>query len=1027
MFDSVESQARAVTSKNALFSYFDIESLNNVFTVCFFVPKGTEPGGGPHRPVFGDHSVEVFYIIDKASTPDWSHSPVDTVALAEHICRRNPAYKGSPGDISFYDLTTHVGIRRFHTVFGNSAKMGAAVAKPPFNNALVTDFDAGYDPFRFDPFILGYNSSIYDVTLLAQVLSQVYVTQDVYESFEDSQRLVRAMNAHLSAANIREHNNALFSDEFKSYMPKYLVAREGGWNSLANQIRVDMLASGRYIDVSNFNEAQSRVGLDRLLGTLGHQILTSNKLSSNTATISSADEFFDLVAYNVSDVVGLWLLFQDPTYANGFDLKQGLIDKYWETRFESDPASGGVVEVRGDRLSADATSAKLVSRILAPDASLPDLPVVSFQYPEVSVAERLGIPSVNVLDEQRRFFYDNVVDPGARAAFDQVYEYYKSIEGKNFNDSDVQAELMSLGSAKDFIPYDDAARMGVDPSDPRVVYNLFKIPKRPNNVFYYYRDGSPSNCFATFSTGGIHGAEVNMARYRADMKVWEKQEALINHAKSLVDGDATELRNRREFEYEGRVVKWNAVLTSSSKLKKAFWKPNVKPVVFKESSDGSTKLNPRYNFTSIGEVVHEDFTSYYPNMLRNLNAFFNESLGEDRYAIIFQEKETYGRLMKDSSYSEQERKAFSILREGTKLILNTASGAGDTTYKNNIRMNNRIISMRIIGQLLTWRIAQAQTFEGGSPISTNTDGIYIAVGDGYSVEENNRILKAESASVNVDIEPEVMRLVSKDSNNRLEMVARQGCDPWEYPIVSASGGTLACFAGPSPRKSLAHAALIDTLVAYYLRLIAGGFVFEGRALSIEDPFDVRVGRMLYDQIMSGSDRLHVAKLAQHILAASPGKCTYPFTFKGVGEYADGTPRYVDPGVIQNFNRVFFVKPGTAGAVLLANAGAYKVTPQQQATRQRKGLQSVLTHPDAKFVLGELGLSRDNGGVPFGQDVAVRKISGIDMAWPCVIDNRSLHELGDDELDAIIGSLDPDVYVGLAEATFNKNWQNIVAS
>lgn len=90
-------------------------------------------------------------------------------------------------------------------------------------------------------------------------------------------------------------------------------------------------------------------------------------------------------------------------------------------------------------------------------------------------------------------------------------------------------------------------------------------------------------------------------------------------------------------------------------------------------------------------------------MLRRLNAFYNERLGEDRYSAIFERKQELDVKRKDENYSPAQRQMFEIEREGTKLILNSATGAADPRDErvtSVIRMNNRIRSMRIIGQLL---------------------------------------------------------------------------------------------------------------------------------------------------------------------------------------------------------------------------------------------------------------------------------------------------------------------------------------
>jgi hypothetical protein len=133
----------------------------------------------------------------------------------------------------------------------------------------------------------------------------------------------------------------------------------------------------------------------------------------------------------------------------------------------------------------------------------------------------------------------------------------------------------------------------------------------------------------------------------------------------------------------------------------AYWreypKPPKKPQVFSLSPSGSWNVNKRYTYTSADQTNHEDFTSYYPNMLRMMDAFFNTGLGYDRYGEIFDNKTKYGKLMKDKSLTQAERDMYATMREGTKLILNSASGAGDANFESNVRMNNKIISMRIIG------------------------------------------------------------------------------------------------------------------------------------------------------------------------------------------------------------------------------------------------------------------------------------------------------------------------------------------
>ena len=91
-----------------------------------------------------------------------------------------------------------------------------------------------------------------------------------------------------------------------------------------------MLHSGRHLDIARFNEKQQRVGLKRLLGMLGYQILESDRLGHDSI-IESMDDLVELIAYNVSDVVNLSYLADHPTYSGGFDLKHAMMVDYPET------------------------------------------------------------------------------------------------------------------------------------------------------------------------------------------------------------------------------------------------------------------------------------------------------------------------------------------------------------------------------------------------------------------------------------------------------------------------------------------------------------------------------------------------------------------------------------------------------------------------------------------------------------------------------------------------------------------------
>ncbi|WP_020385277.1 hypothetical protein [Kribbella catacumbae] len=1073
-----------VTAESSLFTFYDIESLSNVFSLVAYTP----------RPDLARDALEVFYLVDDATLA----AAVQTHSLVEVIRTGNP---GLPQvEASLYDLHTIRGNLRLAQLMGLSD--AEQVCDPDQDSSYpgdlrpVCDTDPSFDPAAH-PFLAGYNSMNYDTTMLALYLSEVYsdvvdhrarlaYAQQQRRSASTPQRVAeteqllvdvlaqRPQFKPITAAALRGHNDELFDAKNIEYMPGYL-----GWDTPQGKIRRAMLQSGRHLDVARLNELQRKVGLKRLLGMLGHQIKESGKLGHDSI-ITTLEELYELLAYNVADCLGLAQLFEHPLYSSAFDLKAGLLTQYSETVFNRNET------VRRDRLTIDSSSAKFVGRILAPHTPLNDIEKVSFVYPAAEIAHERGIAQVNVLDECVRFFEERVApDRAANPAqakahtdFLQVVAYYRSIEGQNFNDSEEYSELYGLP-----------------------VRSLKEIPKSPNNLPYFLADGTPSSCFATFSTGGIHGAEADIAGFERDLAEHRASTMMLGLARhlypdakdfvaeakrqhnmlALPDGtsvdkrlvllgsDPAKVKYRKPkkddpvqaeqltraqtqipdpagllavqrpdhealdvaitdsmspggvFVIRGKTVLAKSAATSAEYRTEAAKKA---PELFVAKEDASTKLHPKYARTSTGHVTHEDFTSYYPNLLRNMRAFYNPELGEDRYATIFFDKERLGRELKQPGLRAAEKERLTTLRNGTKLILNAASGAGDASHKNPIRMNNRIISMRIIGQLFSWRIGQAQTLAGARIISTNTDGLYSVL----DREINDQVLAEQAALIGVDIEPEPMFLISKDSNNRLELTApRAESTLAESRIIAASGGTLACHVGPRPDKSLAHPAVVDFALAQYLQVVAT----RGEA-ALSEAFDTDLGRKLMGEAIDPEDPLRTALLFQNVIAASRGSITYPFAAAPLDPTAgDEGQRIVDPRPLQMVNRAFVVRHGTDGAVSLLNAGAWKIPPATQAKR-RQGAQRPVPDEIATSILAHHGwaatrwMNSQNPRltlIPEDRDVSTRKINGIEPAWSMVICNDDLTALGPPALMAIIEALDLDVYTQMLAETFTKNWMN----
>lgn len=1086
------TDAPEITADTAMFSFYDIESLTNAFTLAEYTPKQSR--------------LRLFCLFPLNSEFNTTINNMEyRQYLTNQIIQKNPALPNNTV-IEIWNLNDQYANMLLGRDYGLSSADSPTRGYAGINDLtvpsdwdhlyqgehrFVCDTDDHYDPVHQHPYLVGYNSNQYDTTMLALYLSEAMEglrasttldanTAATLEARVDARqginRSVRGFTP-VDPKVLRDYNDDLFTEEFKKYMPSYLYRG----HNLANTVRRNFITSGRHLDVARFNEAQQHVALKRLAGMLGLQIMESDKLK--TAVIENIDEMTDLLVYNVSDIVLLKQVFDHPLYSVNFNTKLSMMRKYPEVIYHKKSTAYEPLihpsAVRANRLTPDSTSAKFVSNVLCPYGHLDDIPGVSFLYPAKQIAEARGIPQVDVLEESRKFFYEKFQSDELRKEFDEkVYTYYDTLRGMNFNDSTEYAERYAQHEPQ-IVGYHDDPKTGqtvptydIKPEQlqrvkngDRVLRLKTDVPRQPNSIFYFDAQGKRTSCFINFSTGGIHGAQINEAVLKRESDAVAKAQQLYDDAREQF-ADPLDLRKAKYFTdtVTGEQISWNKVLSSKTRVTegKAFWRE--RPEDFKifttptknlNKGHYNTELNTKLGYTSIDAVIHEDFSSYYPNLLRNMAAFYNPHLGEDRYAEQFELKEHYGKLMKDPTIPKEEREKYAIQRTGTKLSLNSASGAGDTMRFTSIRMNNTIISMRLIGQLLMWRIGQAQALHGAEIISTNTDGIYSA-----RLEEtiNNRVLDEESQKIYIDIEPEPMILVSKDSNNRLElkpMTMDDSFDPFDPTddVLSASGSSLSCWADPSPGNSLAHPAAIDYGLVTYLRAIATGYTPEHRQspLSITEPLDEHFATEVLTRLLHHPDRAHALRMFQNVLAASNSSITYPFAVEALiddgKQYLMRHPRTDQlmlipdpedvsrrfPQALHHYTRVFAVKQDTPKAKNLMNAGAYAVSDAMRASRQKKNLKSINDDPVAAEILRINGYTRS---ITFGsdanqrltqlpqdQDLAVRKISGWDMDTPSLIENGDLALMGEERQMQIIQAIDIPTYVRMMKNTYEKNWMN----
>ena len=177
----------------------------------------------------------------------------------------------------------------------------------------------------------------------------------------------------------------------------------------------------------------------------------------------------------------------------------------------------------------------------------------------------------------------------------------------------------------------------------------------------------------------------------------------------------------------------------------------------------------------LNDVVHLDYTSYYPYLLLKRKTFITPD-GKDCYKIIFDTRVNVKAELKKhedvSKWTEHEYR-LSNNQLGLKLQLNSGSGAANTHKKNALLpLDNKILSMRLIGNMAIWVLAQRMVHAGAYVVSTNTDGIYITNIDKSTVRE---VLDKFIEDYGILVDPEyVDRFINRDVSNRMELYKQRG-------------------------------------------------------------------------------------------------------------------------------------------------------------------------------------------------------------------------------------------------------------
>lgn len=173
----------------------------------------------------------------------------------------------------------------------------------------------------------------------------------------------------------------------------------------------------------------------------------------------------------------------------------------------------------------------------------------------------------------------------------------------------------------------------------------------------------------------------------------------------------------------------------------------------------------------VKNIVHADWSSFYPVMTSKMQLYVGKD-GIDRIIEMFNRRMTIKDIITANPDRSKWTKEISDMNEeqmGIKFVMNNATGAGNQHNPYSLLpVDNKTLSMRLIGNMLIWCLAQRLTQAGAYIISTNTDGIYFANMD---IEESEKLIKEYVSVYGMDVEPEPLeRFINRDASNRVEFV-----------------------------------------------------------------------------------------------------------------------------------------------------------------------------------------------------------------------------------------------------------------
>lgn len=746
---------------------------------------------------------------------------------------------------------------------------------------------------------------------------------------------------------------------------------------------------GNHVDVAFLNETKIEggrptVGLKTLVGILGGSIIESE----SNKTGHSKNIYLDIL-YNINDIAELKHTVFPGFLANKFKIKKNLLEKY--------------PHLKDCGVTVNSTSAKFVEFIIAPDKQIEDTPTVTYLYPAKHKAKELGVEQKDMLEDTWNWYMENVfgqirrTNPKAAeshlAKFASIYQYYDSFRGKNWNESTNHVFAHGI------------------PAQTKLER---KRADRTYGVILPFIDkyGRESSSYVRFSIGGIHGAEINQRQLDQDRaKIRELKEKYGYISKLPKKACSKALLNL--IIAQSRTSYKNHPVRCSHEIPHFF--QNTEPVDeildpedfspymcqkakhFEGIYDYQEELLDRYKYTSSGYSVHQDFVSYYPLLMIMLGTF-HDGQGKDPYEEVKDSRVAIKAMLKVYEFGTKQWDDTNNEQEGYKLILNSASGILDGSHDTNLRANNKAIAMRSIGQMCTFRIGMALALEGATIPSSNTDGIYAL---NISLDRNKEIVEKELKSLYIDIDPEEMYLVSKDANNRMEIV--------DGKVTSARGGTLTSWKGARVDNSLSHPALVDRILTDYLQ-----------DADLMSPVDYNSIRKHLHNYVKTVDRQKFVYMSSWVMRSTSGSIFVDsdnqvhkgtvrvwLSQKGVSFTRYNTRAQKMGGTTDEYAKVLFDdSPFGKPEIVqyLSGIGALEdIFPKAITTGQYK----------------QIRMETPNKTVPVISDTKIPSLSDTARLY---VNNACINEMTDAEISRIYENIDLEEYVALI-GTFAKTWHN----